>query len=71
MHGRHRTIVIGRGLAGAKAAEALQGRLRGGERPVPRRTPYIRPPLSKDYPRGQAGPDAVHVHPEAWYGDSA
>ncbi len=66
-----RTIVIvGAGLAGAKAAEALRkegydGRivLLGDES----HPPYLRPPLSKDYLRGETPPDKLLVHPEAWY----
>jgi 3-phenylpropionate/trans-cinnamate dioxygenase ferredoxin reductase subunit len=62
--------IVGAGLAGAKAAEALRaegftGRivLLGAE---PHR-PYERPPLSKDYLQGKAGRDAVFVHPAEWY----
>ena len=65
-------VIIGAGLAGAKAAETLRregfdGRvvLAGaeGERP------YERPPLSKDYLRGEAGRDRIHVHDEGFYGE--
>lgn len=63
-------IIVGAGLAGAKAAEALReygfdGRvvLIGSE---PER-PYLRPPLSKDYLRGEAGLDKVYVHDESFY----
>lgn len=62
--------IIGAGLAGAKAAEALRkdgydGRIAmfGDEA----RLPYLRPPLSKDYLRGESDLDAVFVHPQAWY----
>ena len=60
-------VIVGAGLAGAKAAETLReegfdGRvvLLGAE---PHR-PYERPPLSKDYLRGEADRDAAYVHPE-------
>jgi 3-phenylpropionate/trans-cinnamate dioxygenase ferredoxin reductase subunit len=66
-----RTFVIaGAGLAGAKAAEAL--RTEGFDGPVvlcgdePVR-PYERPPLSKDYLRGDAGFDDAAVHAEDFY----
>lgn len=63
-------VVVGAGLAGAKAAETLRtegydGRvvLVGDE---PRR-PYERPPLSKEYLRGEKGFDDAAVHPAAFY----
>jgi 3-phenylpropionate/trans-cinnamate dioxygenase ferredoxin reductase component len=64
--------IVGAGLAGAKAAEALraegfEGRvvLLGAE---PHR-PYERPPLSKGYLQGSADRDTVFVHKQAWYTD--
>jgi len=64
-------VIVGASLAGAKAAEALRaeafdGRviLLGEEED----RPYERPPLSKDYLRGDAGRDKVYVHDEAFYG---
>ena len=64
----HRTfVIVGAGLAGAKAAEALRdegfdGRLvlLGAEPHLP----YERPPLSKGYLQGKAERDDVFVHPE-------
>jgi len=63
-------VIAGAGLAGAKAAETLReegydGRivLLGAER----RRPYERPPLSKEYLRGEAGLEKVHVHDEGFY----
>jgi 3-phenylpropionate/trans-cinnamate dioxygenase ferredoxin reductase subunit len=65
-------IVVGASLAGAKAAETLRaegfdGRvvLVGAET----ERPYERPPLSKDYLRGEAPREKVHVHDEAFYAD--
>jgi 3-phenylpropionate/trans-cinnamate dioxygenase ferredoxin reductase component len=62
--------IVGAGLAGAKAAEALcaegfDGRivLFGAE---PHR-PYERPPLSKGYLQGSSDRDTVYVHPPGWY----
>jgi 3-phenylpropionate/trans-cinnamate dioxygenase ferredoxin reductase subunit len=61
--------IVGAGLAGAKAAETLReegfdGRvvLLGAE---PER-PYERPPLSKDYLRGESERAAAYVHEEAF-----
>ncbi|GII77243.1 pyridine nucleotide-disulfide oxidoreductase [Sphaerisporangium rufum] len=67
---RQSFVIVGAGLAGAKAAEALReqgfdGRITlvGAE---PHR-PYERPPLSKGYLAGTAGRAGVFVHPEDWY----
>ena len=65
-------VIVGAGLAGAKAAEALraegfEGRVvLIGEEPV---RPYERPPLSKEYLRGEKGFDDTAVHPAAFYDD--
>ena len=63
-------VIVGGSLAGAKAAEALRKDgydgaivLLGDER----QRPYVRPPLSKDYLRGETEADAVFVHRAAWY----
>ena len=63
-------VIVGGGLAGAKAAEALrsegfEGRivLVGDELD----RPYERPPLSKDYLRGESEREKVFVHPEDFY----
>jgi 3-phenylpropionate/trans-cinnamate dioxygenase ferredoxin reductase component len=63
-------VIVGAALAGAKAAETLReegfdGRvvLIGAE---PER-PYERPPLSKDYLRGESEREGAHVHPAAFY----
>jgi 3-phenylpropionate/trans-cinnamate dioxygenase ferredoxin reductase component len=63
-------VIVGGGLAGAKAAETLRdegfdGRVvLIGEEAV---RPYERPPLSKDRLRGEGEPDAIFVHPEDFY----
>ncbi|RSN39157.1 FAD-dependent oxidoreductase [Amycolatopsis sp. WAC 04197] len=61
-------VIIGAGLAGAKAAEALRDKgfdgrivLLGDEG----QRPYERPPLSKDMLTGKA--DSAFVHDEGWY----
>jgi 3-phenylpropionate/trans-cinnamate dioxygenase ferredoxin reductase subunit len=64
-------VIVGAGMAGGKAVEALRdagfdGRivLLGAEA----ERPYERPPLSKDYLRGEAGRDAVYLQNDpAWY----
>ena len=65
-------VIVGAGLAGAKAAETLRdegfdGRvvLIGAER----ERPYERPPLSKDYLRGEVGRERVYVHEEGHYAE--
>jgi 3-phenylpropionate/trans-cinnamate dioxygenase ferredoxin reductase subunit len=65
-------VLVGGGLAAAKAAETLRaegfdGRLVlvGAEPEVP----YDRPPLSKEYLRGTKSLEQVRVHPEQWYAD--
>jgi 3-phenylpropionate/trans-cinnamate dioxygenase ferredoxin reductase component len=65
-------VIVGAGLAGAKAAETLRqegfdGRLvLIGDEPE---RPYERPPLSKDYLRGETA-DRPYVHPEDFYRDN-
>jgi 3-phenylpropionate/trans-cinnamate dioxygenase ferredoxin reductase component len=65
-------VIVGASLAGAKAAETLRsegfdGRvvLVGAES----ERPYERPPLSKDYLRGEVGREKVYVHPEGFYAE--
>jgi 3-phenylpropionate/trans-cinnamate dioxygenase ferredoxin reductase subunit len=63
-------VIVGAGLAGAKAAEALRaegfdGRLLLFGEEAER--PYERPPLSKAYLRGETDRDSLYVHPEAFY----
>lgn len=66
-----RTIVIvGAGLAGAKAAQTLREEGFGGRVVLlgaERERPYERPPLSKEYLRGEAGREKVYVHDQAYY----
>jgi 3-phenylpropionate/trans-cinnamate dioxygenase ferredoxin reductase subunit len=72
MPGESTHVIVGAGLAGAKAAEALRdegfdGRivLVGAESELP----YERPPLSKGYLRGEAPREDAHAHDEQWYSD--
>jgi 3-phenylpropionate/trans-cinnamate dioxygenase ferredoxin reductase subunit len=63
-------VIVGAALAGAKAAETLReegfdGRVvLVGAESVP---PCERPPLSKEYLRGEAGREKVYVHDEGFY----
>ncbi len=65
-------VIVGGGLAAAKAAESLRTEGYDGELVVvssePHR-PYERPPLSKDYLRGEAERDVLFPLPEEWYAD--
>jgi 3-phenylpropionate/trans-cinnamate dioxygenase ferredoxin reductase component len=63
-------VIVGAGLAGAKAAEALReegfdGRVvLIGDEPE---APYERPPLSKDYLRGESPREKARVHADGFY----
>jgi 3-phenylpropionate/trans-cinnamate dioxygenase ferredoxin reductase subunit len=66
-------VIVGAGMAGGKAAETLREEgfdgkvvLLGAE---PHR-PYERPPLSKDYVRGEAEHPAWLQEDEGWYGQN-
>ena len=72
MNSRKTFVIVGAGLAGAKAAETLRtegfaGRvvLLGDEQ----ERPYERPPLSKDYLRGETRADELFVHDHDFYDD--
>ena len=65
-------LIVGGGLAAGKAAEAMReegfdGRIVLVTAEAER--PYERPPLSKEYLRGEAGREKLYVHPEAWYAE--
>ncbi|AZG46562.1 NAD(P)/FAD-dependent oxidoreductase [Gordonia insulae] len=66
-------VIIGGGLAGAKAAEALRAKdfdgrvvLFGGEEHLP----YERPPLSKEFLAGKKSLDDFTVHDGEWHRDN-
>jgi NADPH-dependent 2,4-dienoyl-CoA reductase/sulfur reductase-like enzyme len=65
-------VIVGGGLAGAKAAEALRADGFDGEVVLfgsePER-PYERPPLAKGYLLGKDTRDSVFVHPADWYAE--
>lgn len=73
MPGSRRFVIVGASLAGAKAAETL--RMEGfdgeivlvGEEEV---RPYERPPLSKEYLRGEKSFDDLAVHGEDFYDEN-
>ena len=63
-------VIVGAGLAGAKAAEALRtdgfdGKviLIGDETD----RPYDRPPLSKGYLQGSTEREKIYIHPPQWH----
>src|SRR4051794_37300547 len=63
-------LLIGGGLASASCAAELRKRgaegsvLLAGREPEP---PYERPPLSKEYLRGEASREDAHVNSRGWY----
>jgi NADPH-dependent 2,4-dienoyl-CoA reductase/sulfur reductase-like enzyme len=66
-------VIVGGGLAGAKAAETLRAEgfdgtvvLFGDETEVP----YERPPLSKGYLLGKDARESAFVHPASWYDEN-
>lgn len=68
-----RIVIVGAGLAGARAAESLRKdgyegaiTLLGDE---PER-PYLRPPLSKAYLRAESEREKVYIHPEGFYAEN-
>lgn len=67
-------LLIGGGLASASCAAELRKRgaegsiLLAGREPEP---PYERPPLSKEYMRGEATRADAYVNPPEWYGENA
>jgi 3-phenylpropionate/trans-cinnamate dioxygenase ferredoxin reductase subunit len=63
-------LLIGGGMASAHCAQELRRRgaegsiLLVGREPEP---PYERPPISKEYMRGEASREDAHVNPVSWY----
>jgi 3-phenylpropionate/trans-cinnamate dioxygenase ferredoxin reductase subunit len=67
-------VIVGGGLAAAKAAEGLRdGGFEGHIVLVGSEThpPYERPPLSKGFLLGSDDLETVFVHPREWYGEHA
>jgi 3-phenylpropionate/trans-cinnamate dioxygenase ferredoxin reductase component len=65
-------VIIGASLAGARAAETLREEGFGGRVIVvgtENERPYERPPLSKEYLRGEVGREKVYVHDDGFYAE--
>ncbi|HEX6390841.1 MAG TPA: FAD-dependent oxidoreductase, partial [Solirubrobacteraceae bacterium] len=65
-------VIVGASLAGAKAAETLRAEGFGGRLILvgaENERPYERPPLSKDYVRGEVGREKVYVHSAGFYAE--
>jgi 3-phenylpropionate/trans-cinnamate dioxygenase ferredoxin reductase subunit len=65
-------VIVGASLAGAKAAETLRSEGFDGRLVLigtEHERPYERPPLSKDYLRGEVERETVYVHEEGFYAD--
>lgn len=65
-------VIVGGGLAGAKAAETLRAEGFAGRvilLAAEAEPPYERPPLSKGYLLGHDERDKAFVHPESWYAE--
>lgn len=65
-------LIVGGGPAGLAAARGYRDA--GGTGPVwlvadEGRVPYRRPPLTKDYLRGELGPAKLPIEPEDWYAE--
>ncbi|HLM06808.1 MAG TPA: FAD-dependent oxidoreductase [Blastococcus sp.] len=65
-------VIVGAGLAGAKAVETLRAEGFGGAVVLvgdDPELPYERPPLSKGYLQGKAERASAYVHEAGWYRD--
>jgi 3-phenylpropionate/trans-cinnamate dioxygenase ferredoxin reductase subunit len=63
-------LIVGAGLAGAKAAETLRTEGFGGRLVMfgdEAERPYDRPPLSKGYLRGETDRDSLYLHQDGFY----
>jgi 3-phenylpropionate/trans-cinnamate dioxygenase ferredoxin reductase subunit len=62
-------LIVGGGLAGVRAAQALREEGAAGRLVLlaaEQHRPYNRPGLSKDFLRGESTRDALYVHPAGW-----
>ncbi|MFI9560852.1 NAD(P)/FAD-dependent oxidoreductase [Nonomuraea endophytica] len=65
-------VIVGAGLAGAKAAQTLREEGFDGEIVLigaETERPYERPPLSKGYLQGKSEREKIFVHATGWYAD--
>jgi 3-phenylpropionate/trans-cinnamate dioxygenase ferredoxin reductase subunit len=72
MQGNTTIVVVGGGLAAAKAVEGLRDQGYDGRVVVvgeEQHRPYERPPLSKGYLLGEEEIESAFVHPPEWYAD--
>ena len=75
MNARRRVefLIVGGGMAGAHCAAELRKRGADGEVVLVGREPhppYERPPLSKEYMRGESSVKDAYVHPPEWYAEN-
>src|SRR3954447_7016882 len=66
-------VIVGAGLAGAKAAEALRTNGFGGKVILigdESDRPYDRPPLSKGYLLGSTERERIYIHPTQWHSEN-
>lgn len=66
-------VIVGGGLAAATAAETLRSEGFDGHIRIiasENHHPYLRPPLSKEYLKRDAGLDSVYIHNDQWYADN-
>lgn len=70
MNGQQNFVIVGAGLAGAKAAEALRTDGFAGKVVLIGEEddrPYDRPPLSKGFLQGTSERESIDIHPPQWY----
>src|SRR5262249_39235825 len=63
-------LLVGGGMAGAHCASELRKQGADGDVLLVGREPHVpyeRPPLSKEYMRGEAPEEEAYVHPPDWY----
>ncbi|MBF8188963.1 FAD-dependent oxidoreductase [Nonomuraea sp. K274] len=66
-------VIVGAGLAGAKAAQTLRERGFDGELVLigaENERPYERPPLSKEFLQGRSEREKIFVHTPEWYAEN-
>ena len=69
---RYQNVIVGGGLAGGMVAQEY--REQGGDGSVliiarESHVPYHRPPLTKEFLRGEKPEDEVYMHPAEWWRD--